>query len=663
MLYCKGQFHVGHPNGHKVRDHCHITGTYRGALHNMCNLGLKQSWSIPVLAHNSSKYDSHLFVRDLCGEEGEPTDVGAIPENEQNYISFSKDKYFKEPKGDGSFFTRKVTLNFVDTFRHLQSGLDSLVRGLPEKGNIYMKRYFGEKKAELLNRKGVYPYEYFDGLERFEETSLPSRGEFDNYLNFGSVYEEGCEKGEIEPERVSEEDYTYAQKVWKELECQNFGDYTEMYCMADTLQLADVFEAYRKETMETFGIDPAYYPTLASVAQDAMLKYTGSEAELLSDENMYMFFKEGCRGGVSMACKRYSKANNKYLGKRYDPEKEEVHILYHDANALYRGCLMGPLPYKNFRWIGKHKLARMEKDHSLIKSCTLEVDLDVPKDHTFHDWTSCFPLAPEHKVVGGVTKLVPNLLDKQRYIVHHSALQTYLKHGLILKKIHRGVSYTEKEFIRPYIELCTKKRQASKTDFESSLWKLYGNAVFGKQMENVRARSGVVIVSGETEKGKKRLRKLVASPTFKSATIFANSSLTSVVRAKPKVKLDKPIQVGQAILDMSKSVMYEHWYGVVKPLWGDRVKMLGMDTDGILMEVRGYDPYVDITPLVPTHFDTSNFGESHPGGIPVGLNKKVPLLFKEWDGRQTHLRGCVSCTQGLLYFTHRWGREEAKRGT
>ena len=274
---CKGGFHVGHPDGHKVRDHCHLTGAYRGALHNLCNLRLKQNWSIPVLAHNSSKYDSHLFVRDLFGEEGEPTDVGAIPDNEQHYITFNKDKYFREPKGDNTFFTRKVTLNFVDTFRHLQSGLDSLVKGLSEGGNVYMKRYFGEKKAELLNRKGVYPYEYLDSLERFEETGLPTMQGFDNPLGYGSVYEECCEKKKIELEKVSEEDYTYAQRVWKELECQNFGDYTETYCMADTLELADVFEAYRKETMETFDIDPAYYPTLASVAQDAMLKYTGSE--------------------------------------------------------------------------------------------------------------------------------------------------------------------------------------------------------------------------------------------------------------------------------------------------------------------------------------------------------------------------------------------------
>ena len=109
-----------------------------------------------------------------------------------------------------------------------------------------MKRYFGEEKANLLNRKGVFAYEYLDSLERFEETSLPPLEEFDNYLGHGSVYEEGSEKGEIKPERISEEDYAYTQRVWKELGCQNFGDYTQTDCMADTLQLADVFEAYRR---------------------------------------------------------------------------------------------------------------------------------------------------------------------------------------------------------------------------------------------------------------------------------------------------------------------------------------------------------------------------------------------------------------------------------
>ena len=282
---CGEKFLDDHPKGHKVRDHYHFTGKYKGALHNVWNVN-----------------------------------VGAVPENEQHYIYFYKDKHFWEEAKDGRLLHRKVTCNFVDTLKHLACGLDSLVKGLPEGGDVCMRRYFGEENAKLLNRKGVYPYEHLDSLERFEETCLPPRERFDSYLKQGSIFEEGCKKNKIEPSVISDEEYAYVHKVWKELGCQNFGDYTETYRMADTLQLADVFEAYRKETMETFGIDPVYYPTLASVAQDAMLKHTGSEVELLWDENMYMFLEEGCRGGVSMACKRFCKANNKYLGEIYDPK-------------------------------------------------------------------------------------------------------------------------------------------------------------------------------------------------------------------------------------------------------------------------------------------------------------------------------------------------------
>ena len=160
------------------------------------------------------------------------------------------------------------------------------------------------------------------------------------------------------------------------------------------------------------------------------------------------------------------------MGSKYDSGKESVYIFYLDKNALYAGCMTKSLPYSNFRWISKELLNCMEKDHSLIKSCTLEVDLDVPRDQAFHDHTNWYPLAPEHKVVGGSTKLVPNLLDKRHYVVHYPALQEYLKHGLILKKIHRGVSYEERDYIRPYIELCTKKRQEAKSDFAVSLWKV-----------------------------------------------------------------------------------------------------------------------------------------------------------------------------------------------
>ena len=427
------------------------------------------------------------------------------------------------------------------------------------------------------------------------------------------------EKGEIKPDEVSLEEYKYAQRVFREKKCQNFGDYT--YCFMDTLHLADVFESYRKKTMETFGLDPAHYLTLPSVSNDAMLKVTKAQEELLSDQQMYLFFEEGIRGGVSVAVKRYSKANNVYMGSKYDSGKEIIYILYLDKNALYAGCMTKPLPYHNFRLISKERLAHMEIDDSLIRGCT--------RDQAFHDYTNCYPLAPEHKVVGGSTKLVPNLLDRRHYIVHYSALQEYLKHGLILKKIHRGVSYEDKDYIRPYIELCTEMRKKAKREFAVSLWKKFPNSAFSKQIENVRARSGVVVVSGEMEKGKKRLRKLVASPTFRSSTIFANSTLVSVNQAKPALLLDKPIKVGQAVLDLSKKEMFEFWYLFAKPMWGDNLRLVASDMDSLVIEIKTCDVYQDIAPHVSTHFDTSNYKDPHPSGIPIGVNKKVPLLMKD----------------------------------
>ena len=223
---------------------------------------------------------------------------------------------------------------------------------------------------------------------------------------------------------------------------------------------------------------------------------------------------EGIRGGISVISGRYARANNKYMGERYDKSEAPCYIMYWDANALYSGAMEEPLPYKNFKWVERKTLESMEKDHSLITSCTLEADLDVPDTKEFHECTKDYPLVPKTKLIGGVVKLAPNLLNKKRHIVHHTALQGYLKHGIILKKIHRGVSYEEKAFMRPYINLNTKMRTEAKNDFEVMFFKLMNNAVFGKQMENVRARLGVKIVSAESERGKRSVRKLICNPGY-----------------------------------------------------------------------------------------------------------------------------------------------------
>ena len=311
---CGEEFTFGHEKGLKVRDHCHFTGKFRGVLHNVCNLRAKRVWRIPIFFHNLSSFDSHLFVKELSDNGN--TNVNAIPENEQRYVSFQKDKYFKVAKMGGGEFVRAVSLVFVDSVRHLQSSLDKLVSYLPKSEFNNMSKCFNEEQLTLLTRKGIFPYEYLDGFERFAEGKLPSMEKFNSRLGCGGVYE--SEEGDIREIRgncVSKEDYDYACQVFEKMNCKNLGDNTKLYCLTDSLLLADVFETYRKLCMSTYGLDAAHYLTSPSMGQVAMLKVTKAEIDLLHDQDMHLFFEEGIRGGVSVISNRYAKANNKYMGE------------------------------------------------------------------------------------------------------------------------------------------------------------------------------------------------------------------------------------------------------------------------------------------------------------------------------------------------------------
>ena len=232
----------------------------------------------------------------------------------------------------------------------------------------------------------------------------------------------------------------HLKEMWKRSGSKTLGDLTEFYVKGDTFQLADVIENFIDVCFEKYKLDPVHYVTAASLAYDTMLKVTGVEIELLTDPDMYLFFEESKRGAVSSAMKRYSKANNKYMND-YDPEKPSTYIEYLDKNGLYTSILSGPLPFSGFRWLTEKELNEMAEDHSKIRSCTLKVDLECPDE--LHDSHNQYPLAVESVKVDGVRKLIPNLYDKEKYVVHHEALRCYLENGMVLKKIHSGISYEE----------------------------------------------------------------------------------------------------------------------------------------------------------------------------------------------------------------------------
>ena len=341
---CGKTFDEGDFNMTKVRDHCHYTGKYRGALHLLCNLRLKRVQTIPVIFHNLSGYDSHLFVKRLADTIGR---VDCIPQKAEKYVTFNKNVHVDTIVRNEKEIKVYSRLKFIDSFRFMQSSLASLVKNITK--FEHTDRYFTSEQQELLRRKEVYPYEYMTDFSKFAETELPPKEAFNKRLNSGAVSKSG-KFDEMEPEEIPDEDYQHVQTVFKVFGCNNLGDYTDLYCKIATLQLAGVFEGFTNVCLEKYKLDPAYYLTSAALAWDGMLKVTGVEIELLTDPNMYLFFEEGIRGGVSSAMKRYSKANNVYM-KENDPEKPDVFIEYLDKNSLYATMLCKPLPIGKFRWL------------------------------------------------------------------------------------------------------------------------------------------------------------------------------------------------------------------------------------------------------------------------------------------------------------------------
>ena len=400
---CKGEFDDKDTNKEKVKDRCHYTGRYRGAAHNLCNLNYKKPNFTPVVFHNLSGYDSHLFIKNLGFSEG---NINCIPNNEEKYISFSKKiwvrSYMKKVKNEeGEPAEKEInvyhTIRFIDSFKFMAASLDKLVNNLPNDDFINLSLYYSGDKFNLLTRKGVYPYEYMDSLKKLEETKLPSKEAFYSRLNNGGI---------------SDEDYAHAQKVWRMFKMEYFKDYHELYNKVDVLLLTDVFENFRNICLENYELDPAHYYTAPGLAWDAVLKVTGVNLELLSDIDMLLMVEKGIRGGVSMISNRYGKANNKYMGDKFNSNEPSKYIQYLDANNLYDWAMSKSLPTHGFKWMKTNELETWE-----LYPCILEVDLEYPKGcHNLH---SDYPLAPEQIEVNKVGKLIPNLRNKKNYVIHY----------------------------------------------------------------------------------------------------------------------------------------------------------------------------------------------------------------------------------------------------
>ena len=606
----------------RVRDHCHITGKFRGSAHQECNLQLRlnpDKIKIPVIFHNLRGYDSHFIMQEIgaivkdyeyTNKKGQKCqmNINAIPNNMEKYMAFMLGNH----------------LTFLDSFQFMSSSLEKLVGNLPKKSLKYTSKMFKGTKFDLMVRKGVYPYDYMDSFDKFN-SPLPKKEEFYSILN---------------NEHISDENYKHAQNVWNTFNLKNMGEYHDLYLQSDILLLTDVFENFRKTCLEYYKLDPCHYFTSPGLSWDAMLKMTDIKLELMTDVDMFQFIEKGLRGGISYIANRYGKANNKYM-KDYKKDKPSKYIMYLDANNLYGWAMSQYLPTGGFKWLKQNKIDNLDLkkyDKENKKGIILEVDLEYPEK--LHDLHNDYPLAPEKVKVtdnmlsnyckkiadkynistGLVYKLIPTLSKKEKYVLHYRNLQLYIDLGLKLTKIHRVLEFDQSPWLKQYIDYNTEKRKNAINDFEKDFFKLMNNSVFGKTMENIRKRVDVRLVTDE-----KKLLKLTSKPTYVSSKIF-NENLVAVHKIKETLTLNRPAYVGMCILDLSKTLMYDFHYKYIKEKYGQKAKLLFTDTDSLTYEIEAKDVYKDFF-KDKDKFDNSDYPEYSP--FFYKENKKVIGKFKD----------------------------------
>ena len=607
--------------GEKVRDHCHFTGKYRGPAHNGCNLLYRKIKDIPVFFHNLGGYDGHIIFQNLCKIDGirEPEVVAKTMEK---FVTFSIGN-----------------LKFKDSLQFLNSSLDKLVNNLAKKDNVFsnLKAYFEDRWSHLpqeaftmLTRKGVYPYAYMDGWERFEETSLPPKEAF--YSDLTKCH-------------ITDNDYEFAQKLWNTFGLKNMGELHDLYMETDVALLADIFENFREFSLKHYKLDPAHFTTAPGLSWTAALKYTGVKLEIPMDPDMHMFFDRGLTGGISIVADHYARANNPDV-EGYDPQQQKTYINLVDCNNQYGHAMRQFLPTHGFEWVELYtespefwtEFVQKQEDEQ-EDGYIFEVDLEYPEE--LHDLHDNFPLAPVHLniqkdmlssyqkeladdlgVKVGGEKLCLTLDDKKQYITHYRNLKLYLEKGLKIQKVRKILKFKQSAWLRCYIDLNTSLRQGASSKFEENLFKLMNNSFFGKTCEDVRKYKDVKIAMKEN-----RVRKLIARPTVKQWKIY-EENLAAIQLKRATVELNKPRYIGMCILDISKIVMYRFHYDFMMKKYPG-TKLLFTDTDSFCYNIpTETDIYSDIRDN--DWFDFSNYSKDHPN---YNTNHKlVPGKFKDEMG-------------------------------
>ena len=658
----------------KVRDHCHLTGKYRGPSHSKCNINVtqKQCNFIPFIFHNFSNYDCHKFFKKLVDKKKDKVDFDIIPKTNEEYISVTYG-----------------CIRFIDSCQFLLSCLDSLVKTLVDNSHKTLQNlkkeivdndeilniideiieedktikdlkkdypeeiknleedlldYLGENdlkilktgfpnKWKYLTKKFAYPYEYFNSIEDYEKSVINLEKK-----DFFSKLKNKC---------TDDEEIERTMDNIKRFNIKNGEELTEIYLKSDVLLLACVFEKFINVSVNEFGINPLYCVSLPGYTWQCGLKYTGINLQTLQDKDMTLLLENNMRGGIGSV-----------MADRYVRSDENKKILYVYANNLYGHSMSQYLPYDEIKFDQNVELEDIlnTPDDSDI-GYFVKADLIYPDN--IKEKTENLPFAPVSKKINPdnfndymkeirtdtyvqSSKLICDWSDKKNYLVHYRMLKFYVRHGLIVDKVHDIISFRQSRWLEKYINFNTQERNQAVNDFEKDSYKLLNNAFYGKTTENVRNRLKIKFFKKDDYREIiKQQSKLIFNGIHKS---YENCYSYTV--RQNEVLMDKPIYLGCTILELSKLLMYETYYDKLQPYFGqENIQLHYMDTDSFILKVNTKDIIKDLKNLGDI-FDFSNLDENHE--LFSNKNKKVIGKFKNECPRNIWIDEFI-CLRSKMY--------------
>ncbi|XP_042150101.1 uncharacterized protein LOC121838100 [Ixodes scapularis] len=331
------------------------------------------------------------------------------------------------------------------------------------------------------------------------------------------------------------------------------------------------------------------------------------------------------RGGITQCTTRHAVANVPGTDT-FNPQHEPSQILDLDVNGLYAATMREALPVSDFEWMTKDEIACLNIGDVSDDAPTgdiLEVDLRYP--HHLHETHSDFPLAPVKQSVPynwlsdyqkslidkfempkeeSTTKLLLTLHDKKKYVLHYRILKPYIQLGLEVIKIHRVLKFSQRAFLKEFIDFNHQLRQQATNSFQKNLSKLFMNCIYGKTIENARKHGHIKLCVKEDD-----ILKMLQKPNL--TQFRALSSQVVIFQFAPKViKLKQPLYAGFSILEISKIVMYDFFYNQLRRAIPS-ARALYCDTDSFFLHLQGSDVDDELLQLRDACLDTSGYPESH----------------------------------------------------